>query len=380
MIRRQFAYICDKTFKKKDRNGFNREKSGLNPSDNSWKEKQALLDSVIENADGYLWCVDTKRRYIAFNSAVSKAVKEVFGVDIKPGDVAYEVLEAMDPSKTDEWKNLYKFGFQGKPQQLVHEFSIQGQKIFFDIRLNPVRKDNKVIGLSCFAKDITEQMLYIEQMRMAIAKATIETREKERGEIGKELHDNVKQMLATAKIYLSHALKYKDHEENLVQKSIGFISSSIQELRRLSSSLVPPSFDNKTLKEKISELITDIEFVQGKFIFHDLSTLNEEPLNKDLKISIFRIIQEQMNNIIKYADATEVKLKIIQQKDILELWIEDNGKGFDVKAKRNGIGITNIINRAQTHNGIVTIDSEPGKGCKLTVRFRILDYDPHESL
>ena len=373
MIKRRLSYICNKTFGKRNRNGFSPEKSGLNTFDNSWKEKLALLNSVIENADGYVWCIDTKRRYIAFNSAVSKAIKEVFGVNIKHGDKAYGVLEAMDPSRIDEWKNLYKFGFQGKPQQVVHEFSIYGQKMFFDIRLNPVQKGNKIVGLSCLAKDITQQMLYVEQLQMAVAKARIETKEKERDEIGKELHDNVTQMLASAKMYLSHVLKYPTHEEDLIPKTVDIISTSIQELRHLSSSLVPPSLGDKSLKQKVCELITDIELIQGKFILHNLNSFDENFLNKDLKTCIFRIIQEQVNNIIKYADASEVNIKIVQQDEMLELSIEDNGKGFDVKAKRNGIGISNIINRAETHNGTVTIDSAPGKGCKLTVRFRLLD-------
>jgi signal transduction histidine kinase len=94
-------------------------------------------------------------------------------------------------------------------------------------------------------------------------------------------------------------------------------------------------------------------------------------LSNDLKTCVFRIIQEQLTNIIKYADASEVNIKIIQKERMLELSIEDNGKGFDAKAKRNGIGITNIIDRAKTNNGTVTIDAAPGKGCRLTIQFLI---------
>ena len=373
MKKRQLAYICDRVFRKRNTDVFNTEKSALNTFDDSWKIKHALLDSVIENADGYVWCIDTERRYTAFNSMVSKAVKEAFGADIKPGDKAYEVLEAMDPSMNKEWENLYLSGFQGRPQRLLHEFYFHNQKIFFDVRLNPVWKDDEIIGLSCFAKDITYQMLYNEKLQLAIAKATLETQEKERDEIGKELHDNIKQLLATAKMYLGHAIIYKEQEEDLLQKSVDIISMSIEELKRLSSSLVTPSLGDKSLKDKICELVTDIEFIQGNFILHNLNSFDEIFLKKDLKTCIFRIIQEQMNNIIKYADASEVNIKIVQQDEVLELLIEDNGKGFDVNAKRNGIGISNIINRAETNNGMVTIDSAPGKGCKLTVRFRLND-------
>ena len=331
----------------------------------------ALLDSVIENTDAYVWSIDTDRKYIAFNSMVSKAVKATFGVAIKPGDKASRVLEAMDPSKADEWENLYKSGFQGRSQRFLHEFSIHDKKIFFDVRLNPIRKDSEIIGLSCSAKDITGQMLYNEQLQIAIAKATFETKERERDEIGKELHDNVNQMLATAKLYLSHALHYEVNDWDLIKKSADMINSSIDELRRLSSSLIPPSLGGKSLKENIAGLITDIELIKGPFIFHDVATLKEEYLSKCLKTCILRIIQEQVNNIIKYAEASEIKLKIKQQNGLFELWIEDNGKGFDVKAKRKGIGINNIISRAQTFNGTVTIDSEPGRGCVLYVWFRL---------
>src|SRR5258705_5746295 len=98
---------------------------------------------------------------------VSKAVKEAFGVDIKQGDRAYEVLEAMDPSMSKQWENLYQSGFQGRQQRLLHEFSFQDQRIFFDLRLNPVWKDNKITGLCCFAKDISHQMLYNEKLQIA---------------------------------------------------------------------------------------------------------------------------------------------------------------------------------------------------------------------
>ncbi len=373
MIKRRPGYKCVSSLSKKKTNGFSPEENGVNSFDNSWKEEHTLLTSVIENADGYVWCIDSRRRYIAFNSSVSKAINELFGVVIKHGDKAYGVLEAMDPSRIKEWKDLYKFGFQGKPQQLVHEFSIYDQKIFFDIRLNPIQKGGKIIGLSCFAKDITQQMLYVEHMQMAIAKARIEIKEKERDEIGKELHDNVNQMLVTAKMYLGHALQYPSTEKDLFPKTIEFIDSAIQELRQLSSSRVVPAPSDKSLTENIYTLIDDIEFIHGKFIFHNLDTFDDGSLSTRLKTCVFRIIQEQMTNIIKYAEASEVGIMIVQQDRVIELSIDDNGKGFDIKAKRNGVGISNIIDRAEANNGTVTIDSAPGKGCRLIVRFRIPD-------
>jgi two-component system, NarL family, sensor histidine kinase UhpB len=101
------------------------------------------------------------------------------------------------------------------------------------------------------------------------------TQEKERNGLGKELHDNVNQMLVTAKMYLSHALNYSGQEKDMIRKGVCIIDSSIQELRQLSSSLVPPSFGDKSLEETICELIARIEFIKRKFLFPDFTTLDE---------------------------------------------------------------------------------------------------------
>src|SRR5215510_3203993 len=91
-----------------------KKKTGVKSNQQLIEEKNALLQAVIENADGYIWCIDTSRCYITFNSLLSKTVKQVFNVDIKPGDKVCGVLESFDPSKTDEWEALYQLGFEGR--------------------------------------------------------------------------------------------------------------------------------------------------------------------------------------------------------------------------------------------------------------------------
>ncbi|HMF70615.1 MAG TPA: ATP-binding protein, partial [Flavitalea sp.] len=88
-----------------------------------------------------------------------------------------------------------------------------------------------------------------------------------------------------------------------------------------------------------------------------------------LKLVIYRIIQEQMSNIIKHAEATEVKIELKKNKRGTTTIIEDNGKGFDTSLKRNGIGLKNIRHRTEIYNGTVNIKSSPGLGCKITVSF-----------
>jgi signal transduction histidine kinase len=97
----------------------------------------------------------------------------------------------------------------------------------------------------------------------------------------------------------------------------------------------------------------------------------EQQLDDKLKMTIFRIVQEQLNNTIKHAAASQVFISILQKDRLLQITIADDGKGFNINKKRTGIGITNIISRTELFNGRVKIESAPGHGCRMQVSFTI---------
>ena len=88
-------------------------------------------------------------------------------------------------------------------------------------------------------------------------------------------------------------------------------------------------------------------------------------MEDDLELNIYRLIQEQMNNIMKHAEANKVKVSLEATGNKLVMQVIDNGKGFDTKQKRTGIGISNMLNRIESFNGEMRIVSEPGEGCKI---------------
>jgi PAS domain S-box-containing protein len=201
-----------------------------------------------------------------------------------------------------------------------------------------------------------------------ITKAAINAQEKERKEIGEELHDNVNQLLVMAKLYLESGLASPEKKDEMLQKGIHIIETGIEEIRKLSRSLNPPSLGDISLKEAIESLIEDLP-LPNRMIQLKEYTIEEEDMNEGLKVSIYRILQEKLNNIVKHADATSVNISLTQNQHGIDLEITDNGKGFDPTVKRKGIGITNIINRAETYDGEVQFDTAPGKGCRLNVHF-----------
>ena len=100
-------------------------------------------------------------------------------------------------------------------------------------------------------------------------------------------------------------------------------------------------------------------------------SINEKKLSEQLKLTVFRIIQEQLTNISKHADAKNVSISLKMNKAGLSVIIKDDGKGFDIDEKIKGVGLKNILSRAQLHNGKAVILAEKGKGCKLSVLFKI---------
>jgi signal transduction histidine kinase len=96
---------------------------------------------------------------------------------------------------------------------------------------------------------------------------------------------------------------------------------------------------------------------------------NEEAIPENQKLSLFRIVQEQLNNIIKHSGAQNVWIRLFNEAGEFILQIKDDGKGFDSSHPRKGIGILNIKNRAELFNGKAEIITEPGSGCQLVVSF-----------
>ncbi len=87
-----------------------------------------------------------------------------------------------------------------------------------------------------------------------------------------------------------------------------------------------------------------------------------------MKLNIYRIVQEQVNNILKHATASYAAISIENENNAIQISLVDDGKGFDFFAKRRGIGISNIINRAESYNGEVHVESSPGNGCRMEIR------------
>ncbi len=248
-----------------------------------------------------------------------------------------------------------------------------GELLLTEITYYPIDYYGRT-AIQVLSQDVTEKIRLQEELsqqqklkQLHITEAVLSAQEKERSIIGAELHDNINQILATVKLYLDVAMAEPQPRMELLSKSRRNISSAIEEIRKLSKMLIAPSLKELGLKDSIDELIRNILIVKKMKIRFSTDGLDEEMISKDLRVAIYRIVQEQLNNILKHADASCVTIQLREKGRQISLLIEDDGKGFDVNCRRKGVGITNIISRAELFNGKVEIDSAPGKGCRVKV-------------
>jgi PAS domain S-box-containing protein len=249
-----------------------------------------------------------------------------------------------------------------------------GEKIIVEITSHRINYHGSEATL-VQAQDVTERVklerLLLEEKinhQREMAKAALDVQEKERTEIGKELHDNVNQILTSAKLQLEYMDQSTD-KEKIRLNGIKLVNMAINEIRKLSKSLVPPSLRDIGLVASVHDLIEHINSPQTSIEFCNEGI--DDSLDKGLQLTIFRIIQELTTNIIKYAEASSAQIKLHRINNSVMLSVSDDGKGFDLAKHRKGIGLNNIINRADIYRGKVSIRSEPGKGSKIVITFHL---------
>jgi PAS domain S-box-containing protein len=258
-----------------------------------------------------------------------------------------------------------------------------GHFTWLQINAQPVLEaDQTIKHIICSFIDITEQRRLAQEFKQQelqkqkqLLQATIDGQERERSEISRELHDNISQHLTTTRIYLEVA---KDKVEGPLldmitqaHKGLMYISS---EIRRLSQSLAPPELRDIGLVESIRDLCDLLKNLHAFSIKFEHHAFNEDRIPDSMKLMLFRIIQEQVNNIIRHANANNIIVTLESDDSDLRLFIADDGKGYDPQLIKKGLGLTNIINRVELFDGNAEVITSPGNGCFLRVSVPLKEW------
>jgi signal transduction histidine kinase len=212
----------------------------------------------------------------------------------------------------------------------------------------------------------------LQEERSKRITSVIDGQEKERQRLSRELHDGLGQHVLAIKMKLERAEKASPElKQQIIDEAKNLLITASREVVSMSENLMPPVLTQFGLISAIENLCEEIRSNKDISITFSFDELPEK-CDNNVKIYLYRIIQEALNNIVKHSEATKVDINFLFVNDTIRLSIKDNGKGFDAEQKRkSGNGIYNMHDRAEILGGTFQITSAPDKGTTIEVKLRI---------
>lgn len=287
---------------------------------------------------------------------------------IHPDDLERQkaIMKDVDEKKRKSWENEYRILCKDGEYKTIHDRGFVIYENGTPVRM--IGSYNDITSEKLMENLMVEEKLHQQKEQAEVA---IQVQERERTNIGRELHDNVNQILGASKLFMGMVTPANEEEKDFKAKSMEYIVSAIEEIRKLSRELVSPQLKEKTLVNTIQSMIDDVNRaseIQIKFTHDQESDL----LSPGKKLTLYRIVQEQVKNILKYSKTKKAEILLQSKGNDVQLVIRDYGIGFDPKRTNSGVGLTSIIDRAKFYSGKAEINSAPGKGCTLTITIPIV--------
>lgn len=213
-----------------------------------------------------------------------------------------------------------------------------------------------------------------DNMKMNSMRSVIEGQEIERERIAKDLHDSLGGLLSTIKLQFDNVRSKKSDlgEMKEYTQAHNLLDTAVEEVRTISRNLQPGALHDLGLMSAIKDLINRFEGDGAPDIDFQYYAMPEK-IDKMISLSVYRIIQELLNNSLKHAKATEILIQLNTEDDELVIQYEDDGIGFDQNnLKRKGMGLENIKSRVNYMHGAITMDSSQGDGISVLIRIKII--------
>jgi signal transduction histidine kinase len=233
-------------------------------------------------------------------------------------------------------------------------------------------------------EDIRKEMMekerlssVIEAQKDAHLKALMQAQDNERKRIARDLHDSLGSLLSSVRLRFNGL----QHEffQNVPKKaqrfndSLKLLDEAIHELRQISHNMVPVSLSRFGLRSALQTFVAQVN-ASGQLDI-DLQILGlEVRLPEAMEVRVYRICQELVQNVIKHAQATTLRIQIILHNDSLNIMVEDNGVGLMDDSMSQGFGFSTIQSNVDLFKGTFGIESQPGKGCLVLIDLPILGH------
>ncbi|WMN11533.1 response regulator [Marivirga salinae] len=346
-------------------------------ADQEKKGSQKLLSTILDNIKSCVIVVDAefKIRYLnKFTADLLNTLSEIIlefklGDDIKISNLDDEPLSISllkdNNQETVATQEIIYINFVGRKFP-INNINITRAKFFNN-------EQEQYLIMFNDAKESLEKLQKEKKEKRLKLAAQIEGAESERARVSRELHDGLGQMLNVVKMNTRSLVEDNSVKEKLVK----LIDASIDESHKISENLMPSKLQIFDLKSSLEDLFYNYESSNFKI---DFTTNIKDGELEEIKINIYRIVQEALNNIQKHAKAKNVSVQLYLKKNVIRLSVEDDGVGFDLKTaktetgKNNSHGLLNMIDRVKSMGGTIDIDSNTKFGTNIIININSKNY------
>lgn len=209
----------------------------------------------------------------------------------------------------------------------------------------------------------------IQRKKLENLQAVVLGEEQERKRLAKDLHDGIGVLLTSIRMRLS-SFEEKVDDQEAYHDSLEQIDNACTEVRRVSHNLSPASLENLGLEEALLDLVDQVK-LSGDLEVKEEVSIEQGLLKTEDEVLVYRIVQELINNTLKYAEASKIELSLLKDSNDLRLSFNDNGKGFDQQKVKPGIGLKSIASRLDILKGKMNFNSQLGKGTHFEISIPI---------
>ena len=232
----------------------------------------------------------------------------------------------------------------------------------------PIYEHGQVLGAVVTFTDITERRKAEERMHL-LAQHLQTVREEERKRIARELHDDIGQILTAIKIDLTGVEAgciCEGDTKNKIADIQHLLIEGIQSVHTLCRQLRPGALDDLDLSDALEGLMEDWK-IRNLVECTMCSDVDDEALSDEVKTAVFRMVQEALTNVSRYAQASKVEINLVADEQAINVTITDNGRGMAPGAadKPTSFGLLGMRERVENLGGELDIESFPGKGTRI---------------
>ena len=374
-IIRTLAVSIDVTERNRDEEALRQAKEELSNYSRDLEKQVSIRTKEITNILKYtpdvVYVKDRDGKYVLVNSRF----EELFGVSNEEvrGKTDYEIVsnEIADQFRKNDLKVLEEGKSLQAEERVVHNGDVH---TYLSVKFPVYTESGVVNGVCGISTDITAVKKAQDQLRR-LSGRIMASQEKERTAIARELHDELGQILTALRmdaVWIQERLKESDPV--IAERALtmcGLIDKSIKDVRSIAIRLRPGVLDDLGLVDALEWLTADFE--NRSSITCVFEHENVPALNETVSTAAYRICQEALTNIARYAEATRVSVVLRAEKNRVSLSVRDDGKGFDTAnlAESEGIGIAGMRERATLADGSLEVMSEHGKGCHVLLKVPI---------